>query len=200
MHPYIAGMVPEEHRVLCLKILEMCQRSEYELAASRFLSPGEAYFAAETLRMSGFQPGADFFLYGGFASAERCMIIRVPEYMRSYVLFDDGTDSGTADPAVLAEACSDFLSENIAVVKISGSTYRPLNHRDYLGSILALGIKRELVGDILPESEHAALVVLCRGILPFLTALAERSERAWQEPPMAVEMGENPREILARKN
>lgn len=37
---------------------------------------------------------------------------------------------------------------------------RPLNHRDYLGSILGLGIKREVTGDILVHSDYAVLFCL----------------------------------------
>lgn len=34
-----------------------------------------------------------------------------------------------------------------------------LTHRDFLGALMALGIKREVLGDILPENGHAVLFV-----------------------------------------
>lgn len=45
---------------------------------------------------------------------------------------------------------------------------RSLSHRDYLGSLTALGIKREVIGDILVFADSADIIIL-KSIAPFLT-------------------------------
>lgn len=51
--------------------------------------------------------------------------------------------------------------ENVlSIVKISHNSDTILNHRDYLGSILSLGIEREFIGDILVENNCAFAIVL----------------------------------------
>ncbi len=66
--------------------------------------------------------------YGGFPNAQRCVVGILP----------DGMFSG--------EEIYDAFE--ICGIKISGSGYKKFSHRDVLGSILALGVKRETVGDI----------------------------------------------------
>ena len=45
----------------------------------------------------------------------------------------------------------------VSVIKISPTDGAPLTHRDYLGSLLALGLKREVLGDLLVAPENALL-------------------------------------------
>ena len=55
-------------------------------------------------------------------------------------------------------SADDFYGEieyPIAILKITATNKKVYSHRDYLGSILALGIKRELVGDIITSDECA---------------------------------------------
>ncbi len=88
---------------------------------------------------------AGIVFYGGYDEAERCMPVFLPDY---------ATLPGYN---VKAE-----LEELLAVIRVSvpgrravqsSSSGRPggrsLTHRDYLGSLLALGIRREMTGDIL---------------------------------------------------
>ena len=51
-----------------------------------------------------------------------------------------------------------------------------LSHRDYLGSILALGIERSKVGDILVEEEGAVCFV-AEDMAPYITAVLEQVSR-----------------------
>ena len=54
----------------------------------------------------------------------------------------------------------------IVVISVCGSGYRRLTHRDFLGSVLALGVERSSVGDITvddPESQSA--FVFCDGVI-----------------------------------
>ncbi len=44
--------------------------------------------------------------------------------------------------------CEEILSETFVPVHLKCSGYESLSHRDWLGSLMALGIKRETIGDI----------------------------------------------------
>lgn len=88
---------------------------------------------------------AGIVFYGGYDEAERCLPVFLPDYATS--------------PGYNVKA---ELEELLAVIRVSvsgrhgaqsSSSHRPggraLTHRDYLGSLLALGIRREMTGDIL---------------------------------------------------
>ncbi len=65
------------------------------------------------------------------------------------------------------------LSDNtpqfpITPVLISSKGSRPLMHRDYLGSLMGLGIKRECVGDIVLLSDTQAVVFVREEMFPHI--------------------------------
>lgn len=78
--------------------------------------------------------------YGGYEDAERCMPVFVPEFLElAGGETQDGSDE-TPEP----------IRELLSVVRVSvPKGGRVLTHRDYLGSLLALGLDREVTGDIL---------------------------------------------------
>lgn len=102
--------------------------------------------------------------YGGYEDAERAIVVFLPYYI------------DTEDNII------EFFAENeedspIALVKASipkGS--RNLTHRDYLGSLLALGIKREVIGDIL-ISETGAQIFIMREMADFLLLNYDKAGR-----------------------
>jgi RNA-binding protein YlmH len=54
------------------------------------------------------------------------------------------------------------FSSEICAIMITGSGYRKLTHRDFLGSLLGLGLERAVIGDILVTDENGReAVVLC---------------------------------------
>ncbi len=126
-------MVREEFSVLSARIDDLSRRAERgEIAVSVFLSPRESHFVKGYLASIGMADRC--FIYGGYGSAERCRVYILPDYM-----------SGVCDHC----AISDVLGgADISVLNIKGSGYRKLTHRDYLGSLLALGIERDVLGDI----------------------------------------------------
>ncbi|MHB8158883.1 MAG: YlmH family RNA-binding protein [Desulfocucumaceae bacterium] len=82
---------------------------------------------------------------GGYPGAERKRVIICPDYINP-----DGVDSGLV-----------FLC-----VKGNFHTSSP-GHRDFLGSLLGLGLKREKLGDILVNDEGAHLVVAAE-VAPYI--------------------------------
>lgn len=123
--------------------------------------------------------GVRYGFYGGYEDAERCVAVFLPDYIELPEVksrYGNSCDGAGANAGISAgtvragsfdfSAISAYFQENeeddpLALIKISvpkGS--RSLTHRDYLGSLLALGIKREMVGDILVRDDGADIIVL----------------------------------------
>ena len=67
------------------------------------------------------------------------------------------------------------MGENgVGAVEIRGSGFRQLTHRDYLGSLLGLGLERDSLGDIALQDEHRAVVFCTRGMASFLCSNVEK--------------------------
>ena len=104
----------------------------------------------EESRAYPFLKGKNAVLYGGYPDAERKAIIFIPEYLN---ISDE-------------EGLFGYFKENpddnpFCLIKISipKQEKRELNHRDYMGAILGLGIKREKVGDIVVNGRCAFVTV-----------------------------------------
>ena len=72
---------------------------------------------------------------GGYPEAERTIMLCMPEYVQTE------------------------LGEFLTIVKFSGRNLSTLTHRDYLGSLMGLGITRENIGDILCNQDGAFVFV-----------------------------------------
>jgi len=98
---------------------------------SRFVSPHELAVFRTHVKVS---PFVSTMVFGGCEDAERVMIGFFPDYMEPQE--------------------SEFPITPLLITGVEG-----LSHRDILGSVLGLGIKRELTGDIFVEEDRA--VVMC---------------------------------------
>jgi len=96
--------------------------------------------------------GLNYLFYGGYEDAERTVAVFLPEYFS----LDD--------------------SNPLALLRISHNGYKELSHRDYLGSLTGLGIKREMIGDILVRSGGADIIIL-KSISQFLLANYDKAGR-----------------------
>lgn len=102
----------------------------YRLTSLGFLSPGERILSEKYLT------GQDvvYFFWGGYDDAERTLLLLKP---------DDDTIP------FLPEG-----NESMALIRFdSFAEGKVLSHRDYLGSLMGAGLKRDAVGDILPYSD-----------------------------------------------
>lgn len=93
------------------------------------------------------------FYYGGFSDAERVCAVFVPKF------FD-------------VQSIEGFFKENnddnpISLIRVDKDRFSSLTHRDYLGSLMGLGIKREMLGDILVD-EGGCFIVCVRSIAKFI--------------------------------
>lgn len=144
----------DEIQALCARLDDLVKLAERgEMGVSSFLSPKEAHYAEKYLLTQN----KDFALFGGYFGAERQRIYLFPEYME-----DMATKAVNADNSFEDSLLEYGYSSNISVLKITGSGYRKLTHRDFLGSLLGLGILRGVIGDILVLDENGKeAIVFC---------------------------------------
>lgn len=114
------------------KMCDLAQRAENtgRIMYSKFLNPAQQHLVNE--RLSGF---SDVSFFGGYEDADRCIASFVSDTWEELL----------------------YPLRALKIVPASKKTY---SHRDYLGSILALGIDRELTGDIIVADDGAYVFVL----------------------------------------
>lgn len=154
----------EEDRVLLARVYERIEQGQRRNipAATCFLSPREQALCDRLLRGAGMD---GFAFFGVFERAERCVCAWVPDY-------DEDWLTGGEGPIVALRA--GFYSGD------------SLTHRDFLGSLMGCGIKRETVGDILVGAGQCDLLVL-REIAPYVSQnllSAGRSRLSLTEIPL----------------
>ncbi len=93
---------------------------------------------------------------GGYADAERRRMYMLPEYMVEL------------DPHVRDELLAECFATSLLALQVRGSGYRELEHRDFLGAVLNLGIERDAIGDICVISPHEAILFCDRVMASFL--------------------------------
>ena len=86
--------------------------------------------------------GASYVVYGGTDDAERAMVCFLPDYM------DEET-------FLLSEKADNTVLKCVHIQPLNNKFADDLNHRDYLGSIMNLGIERDQIGDILAGDKEA---------------------------------------------
>ena len=120
-----------EDRTLLARVLDRAkQASERNIpAATDFLSPAQQAQAADLLHAAGI-PETAYIRWGGYDGAERAVLLFLPDWM-------DLSDAGTYSP--------------IRCLRAAFREGENLTHRDFLGSLMALGLTREKIGDILVE-------------------------------------------------
>lgn len=133
-----------EDRVLLAKVwdkINMGMRREIP-AATCFLSPRELEMARY---LFGQLPGLTAF--GGYADAERRMLVYLPEYLDESYLMGDDTP--------------------LTCLRASFYEADTLSHRDFLGALMGAGIGRETVGDICVASGSCDFFVTAE-IAPYI--------------------------------
>lgn len=114
----------EDDRYLFLKIYDKLTSAEQRNIPSStfFLSPREQVLTRRML------PGVELRFWGGHEGAERAVCCWLPDYL------DETWLTGDESP--------------IAAVRATYYEKDHLTHRDFLGSLMGCGIRRETVGDI----------------------------------------------------
>ncbi len=133
-----------------------------------FLTPGQRKQAERVLTRLGYARQAYFF--GGYAEAERVCLFLLPEYM------PDCLSAPIAQCAheELAGVLGETLTDAVSAVYVQGSTYRTLTHRDYLGSVLGLGLERDALGDVAVQDDCSAVIFCSNTVARFLVQSLEK--------------------------
>lgn len=136
-----------EDRLAQARVLDRAEQAAHRNipAATDFLSPQRQMQALDLLRLAGI-PETAYVLQGGYEGAERKILLFLPDWLEA-----EGAESQSPIRCLRAA----FREEE-----------RP-THRDFLGSLMGMGIAREKVGDILVAGGSADLLVL-EGVADFL--------------------------------
>ena len=181
-----------ENKLLLNMIEDRFRRfqKEYAIVTTDF------YDLAQQSALSGFvrehsAEGAYFF--GGYEEAERRLVTFMPDYLDvdGADTADDSSSTAGADaaaggaaPLTADEKLLRYFRANpddcpLAVLDVTiRQKGAQLRHSDYLGSMLALGVRREKTGDILVRPDGAHIFVM-KELAPYL---AENYTRAGRVP------------------
>ena len=127
--------------LLRARILDKIRESaeNYCAACTSFLDAASCAVAVSVCK----KERARYELFGGYDDAERKICFILPDY---------------------AESLRDCFSEEdfpLVIVRAANrNPARALSHRDYLGSLMALGIKRETIGDIIICQSGADIITV----------------------------------------
>lgn len=130
--------------------LETCRMRAYQ-TATRFLDLRERSLVSEAVRMAG---GICVFT-GAYPDAERVCAVFYPEYLTEEQALENSP---------------------LAVLRATKHPADQLTHRDYLGALMGLQIRRDCIGDILVHDTGADIVVL-RETADFLLLHFDRAGR-----------------------
>lgn len=151
----------DEERLLLSRATELSRRGEDTAVALSFLTPREQRLVFEEMERQ--KSAYRLFLWGGYVGAERRRAIFLPLWLFDGDLCREGVFSREREEYFLSllsdMGMTDILSDFICSVSLKGSRYVKLSHRDYLGALMALGIKRNVLGDI--AAQEARAVAFC---------------------------------------
>ncbi len=147
-----------EDRLLCARAEDLSAGAikTCRTAFTKFLTPAQAAMLKNYCRSAGIEVYFD----GGRPGAERVVALFFPDWM-----------DPASDESVIYE------ESPVAVLKISNTGDLELSHRDYLGALMASGIRRDTVGDI-DVHGSAAWVFCLREISEYISRELECAGRA----------------------
>ena len=171
---YNTGLHDESIRLLLSRLDDLVRvGGRGEAAVSSFLTPREAKYARAHL--SARVSAGTAVLWGGYPTAERVRVVILPDYTEGLV---DAAVLASDPVAALTDGGLDDLADTIRCavcpMLVKGSGFRELSHRDYLGSVLGLGLERDAIGDILMPDAHSAILLTDARVGDFLTTQMEK--------------------------
>ncbi len=133
-------------------------------AVSKFLDSSALSLAtALAKRTSG-----NFVFWGGYPSAERVIMLCIPDYVPEDI-----------SPSEIFSQFSDDCP--LKAVRLKKDRFSTLSHRDYLGSVMGLGLTRDSIGDITVRDDGCDIIALpsaARYIAENLTQVGRASVKA----------------------
>lgn len=152
-----------EDRLLAAHLLDKLEwtANHNRLSFSRFLTVHEGSVAEQVAEWSGF---FNHIMTGGVSTAERKVMLFLPDYLAPEDVAQEDLPFGVI--------CAEWGRGNTAT------------HRDVLGSLMAIGIRRDTLGDILID-ENGCHVIAMKECLPFLLSNWESAGRVRFHPKEA---------------
>jgi len=149
----IGHLRDQEEKAILAKVLDHAENvlKNHRPLLTNFYDP---YHTGLIISMLERIPDLDFATNGGYETAERVRTAIFPDYL----------DENNIDYETVLLA----VEGNFKIVKVT--------HRDFLGSILGLGIKREMVGDLI-VTDTGCQVVAVKEVAPYLSANLTRVHR-----------------------
>lgn len=134
-----------EDRLALAKVLDKAEQAESRNipVSTDFLSPQQRARAQDLLRLAGI-PETAYVSQGGYEGAERQVLLFLPDWLEA-----------------------ENAESPIRCLRAEYREEEKPTHRDFLGSLMGMGIVREKVGDILVAGGSADLLVL-EGVADFL--------------------------------
>lgn len=134
-------MKNDEDKLIVAKLLdkiEQCKKQN-KITYTNFLDVYQQQLVRKTLNEIKCN---NYLFYGGYENSERNIVCFYPDKLKG-----------------LEE---NIIKKNIKIVRVelSKESYGLLNHRDYLGAAIKIGINREKIGDILVEDKGADVIVM----------------------------------------
>ena len=129
------------------------------LGISAFFSPREIFLAEEYFKRGG----VEFAFFGGYEDAERKKCYLLPEFIGEIRDINEIRDYG--------------YSFEIDALLIKGSGFEKLSHRAIMGSILGLGVERDVIGDIVLRNDNEAVFFCDSKLTEFFSQNLERIGR-----------------------
>lgn len=153
----------DDEKMLLIRVCEKIERGmERDVpTCSAFLTPREQALVQKLL------PQCNFF--GGTEGTERSMAYWLPEYLTKEDYFSDGP---------------------ISCIRASFYEKQALSHRDMLGALMGVGIRRDSIGDILMHENSCEFFVqsdLVRYLLDNLTSAGRHHLSLEAVAPMTVQ-------------
>jgi len=172
-HALLKSYCQPDEKLLLAKVLDQADLSlkKHIVLFSDFLSPSETAKACDILKKVG---DISCLAFGGYTESERNMICIYPDYLDK-----------------------DDVDFPISALRISYNTkFSPsLSHRDFLGSILGLGIERDKLGDIVINDNNAICFVE-RSIADYIVSGLEKVGRT----KVDIKIAEINEDIVSKKN
>ena len=134
-----------ENSFLIPFIKENIERAQYEnipKAVSKFLDSNELSLAAALAKRTA----GRFLFWGGFENAERVIMIYLPEYIDGDLKYND--------------IFPIYADSPLTALRITKDKFTEISHRDYLGAIMGLGLKRDTIGDICLRDDGCDIIAL----------------------------------------
>lgn len=133
----------EEDKLLVSKVLDKLEfvQKKNSIETTDFLDMHQKTVAEKVLKS---QKITNYICYGGYSNAERVMIIIYPEKL------EDVFNNNQYD-----------FNNIVKVIRVilPNEMKGKYSHRDYLGAVIKVGLKREKVGDIIVNLDGADLIV-----------------------------------------